>query len=187
MKKIDNKTLVLCAVMLAVILLLTWLLRFDIPYQGKDAGYWTLGDVGVYIAAALLGGPLAAIPAAVGSALADIIAGQAIYAPASLFIKAGMALLFASYLKKGRTVMHLIKAVAMAGIILVLGYFFYDLIFRGDYVMAAIGIPFNILQLIASGLIAVPVLYLMGGETYRRGNGFSTWEDFSPKPKRQLK
>jgi uncharacterized membrane protein len=188
MKKYDNKTLILAAVMFVVILLMTWLLRMDIPYEGKQAGYWTLGDVGIYITAALLGGPWAALCAAVGSALADIIVGQAVYAPASLVVKALMALVFVSHAKRGNSFLHLIKSVAYAGGVMVLGYFLYDLIIRGDYVLAAIGLPFNILQVIASGLIAVPVLFLMGGKTYRQGSGFfGRKDDFSKTPKRQLK
>ena len=187
MRRPDNKTLILTGILFVVIVLLTCLLRFDIHHQGKLAGYWTLGDVGVYIAAALLGGPWAALAAGVGSAFADIFVGQAIYAPASLIIKAGMALAFASHSKRGHTVLHLIKSVAVGGGIMIGGYFFYDLIIRGDYILAAISLPFNILQLIGSGLIAVPVLFLMGGKNYRQGGGFGPRDDFYTPTKRQLK
>ena len=187
MRRPDNKTLILTGILLVVVVLLTCLLRFDIHYQGKLSGYWTLGDVGVYIAAALLGGPWAAVAAGVGSALADIFVGQAIYAPASLIIKAGMALVFASRLRHGHTLLDIVKSVAVAGGIMIGGYFFYDLIIRGDYVLAAIALPFNILQLIGSGLIAVPVLFLMGGKNYRQGGGFGSRDDFYTQSKRQLK
>ncbi len=187
MRRPDNKTLILTGILFLVIILLTCLLRFDIHHQDKPSGYWTLGDIGIYIAVALLGGPWAALAAGLGSALADVFVGQAIYAPASLVIKAGMALVFASYLKRGHTLLHLVKSVGMAGGIMIGGYFFYDLIFRGDYILAAIGLPFNILQLIGSGIIAVPVLFLMGGKNYRQGAGFGSRDDFYTPPKRQLK
>lgn len=187
MRRPDNKTLILTGILLVVVVLLTCLLRFDIHHQEKLAGYWTLGDVGVYIAAALLPGPWAALAAGVGSALADIFVGQAIYAPASLIIKAGMALMLFSRLRRGHTLLDLVKSVAVAGGIMIGGYFFYDLIIRGDYVLAAISLPFNILQLIGSGLIAVPVLFLMGGKNYRQGGGFGSRDDFYTPTKRQLK
>ncbi|HWR24516.1 MAG TPA: ECF transporter S component [Feifaniaceae bacterium] len=186
MRRPDNKTLILTGVLMVVVVLLTCLLRFDIHHQGELSGYWTLGDVGVYIAAALLGGPWAALASGVGSALADIFVGQAVYAPASLLIKAGMALAFAARLKRGHAPLDLVKSVAVAGGIMIGGYFFYDLIFRGDYVLAAISLPFNILQLIGSGVIAVPVLFLMGGKNYRQGGGFGSRDDFT-QTKRQLK
>ena len=63
MRRPDNKTLILTGILLVVVVLLTCLLRFDIHHQEKLAGYWTLGDVGVYIAAALLPGPWAALAA----------------------------------------------------------------------------------------------------------------------------
>ncbi len=188
MKKADNKTLILAAVMFVVILLLTWLLRIDIHYQEALAGYWTLGDVGIYVAAALLGGPWAALAAGLGSAFADIFAGQAVYAPASLVIKAIMAFVFAAFAKRGHSLLHLVKSVCYSGGVMVLGYFLYDLIIRGNYALAAIGLPFNLLQLIAGGVIAVPVLFLMGGKTYRQGNGFTVRkDDFPTTTKRQLK
>ena len=188
MRRTDDKTLILAGVMFVVILLLTWLLRVDIHYQGKLGGYWTLGDVGIYVAAVLLGGPWAALCAAAGSALADIIVGQAIYAPASIIIKALMPIVFLSHAQRGHSVLHLIKSIGIAGGVMVLGYFLYDLVIRGDYVLAAIGLPFNILQVIASGLIALPVLFLMGGKTYRQGGGFALHkDDFPTTPKRQSK
>lgn len=187
MSRPDNKTLILTGILLVVVVLLTCLLRFDIHHQETLAGYWTLGDIGVYLAAALLPGPWAALAAGVGSALADIFVGQAIYAPASLIIKAGMAFLLFSRLGRGHTFLDLVKSVSVAGAIMIGGYFFYDLIIRGDYVLAAISLPFNILQLIGSGLITVPVLFLMGGKNYRQGGGFGSRDDFYTPTKRQLK
>lgn len=170
----DRKKLILIIVMLLITFFMTWLLRIDIKNQDQLAGYWTLGDVGVYLSAALLGGPWGALVAAVASAVADIVIGQAIYVPASLIIKAAMALLFAWYIKQGSTILHLAKGVGYAGLLMVFGYFLYNLIVRGSYPMAAIGLPINLLQVIASGIIAVPVLFLIGGKNYREGYGFQT-------------
>jgi len=44
-------------------------------------------------------------------------------------------------------------------------YFVYDLVFR-DYVMAALGLPFNVLQLVAGGVVAVPVLKFLRRKSY---------------------
>lgn len=178
MNKLDKKKLILIVVLFAITVLLSWLPSFLYPVQdGKPGGYWNLGDVGVYLSAALLGGPWGALIAAVGAALADLIKSQAIYAPATLVIKAAMALLFGWHVRQGTTILHIAKSVGYCGLLMTLGYFLYDLILRGSYQIAAIGLPLNLLQVIASGLVAVPVLFLIGGKSYRQGNGFLPKED----------
>ncbi len=182
MKNLSTKTLVLALVMLVVVVLMSALLRIDVHYQEKVSGYWTLGDVAVYLSAALLGGPLGALVSGLGSALSDIFVGQAIYAPASLVIKAVMALVFAFYIsKRERGVLMLIKGLSISGGIMVAGYFVYDLVIRGNYVLAAIGLPFKLLQLIGAGLVSIPVLLLAGGKTYAKE------EESSTLTQRQLK
>ncbi len=184
MRRPDNKSLILAAVMTVATLLLTWLIRVDIVISEQTAGYWTMGDVGVYLSAALLGGPWGALCAAVASALADIIVGQAIYAPASLILKAAMALLCARLLKRGRDWAQLARTIGICGVVMVLGYFFYDLVIRGNYLIAALGLPFNLLQVLASGLVTVPVLKLLGGPSYEeKGAAFGP----TSTNKRQLK
>lgn len=190
MKHMEKKTQILIVVMFVVTLLLSWLVRFKIPYQESFAGYWTLGDVGVYISAALLGGPWAALISAVAFGLADIFAGQAIYAIGSLIIKAIMALLFAWYSKRGNTFLHIVKGIGICGGVMTVFYFLYNLIILGNYPAAAIGLPIHILQVIASGVITVPVLFLMGGKSYRQGDGFSAGKNggfSSTSARRQLK
>ncbi|HOF94530.1 MAG TPA: ECF transporter S component [Clostridia bacterium] len=175
MKNIETKTLILALVMLVVVVLMSALLRIDIKYQEQVSGYWTLGDVGVYLSAVLIGGPLGALVSGLGSALSDIFVGQAIYAPASLVIKAVMAFVFSLYIKKReRAVITLIKGLCLCGGIMVAGYFVYDLLIRGNYVLAAIGLPFNLLQLIGAGLVSLPVLLLAGGKTYAKEDASST-------------
>lgn len=168
MKKISTKTWILTGVMFVLTTLITWLLRVDIRVAEQTAGYWTMGDVAVYASAALLGGPLGALAAGLGGALADILAGQAIYAPASLIIKALMAFLCAFLLKRGndRDWLYLVKTVGFCGGLMIVLYFVYDLVFRGNYLVAALGLPFNVLQLIASGVVAVPVLKILRRKSY---------------------
>lgn len=189
MKSITKKQWILAAIMLVVVTASTALLRLNITFQETSViGYWTLGDAAVYISAALLGGPLGALVAAIGSALADLFAGHSVYALGSLVIKGVMALLFAWYARKGHTFMHLIKAVCLCSGWMVAAYFLYDLIFRGNYLYAAFSLPFNMLQALASGLIATVILFFVGGKTYRSGEGFHKPKDSdSAQSKRTLK
>lgn len=57
-------------------------------YVPATRGYFNLGETMVYFTALLLGPAVGAFAGGVGSALADIILGYTIYAPATLVIKA---------------------------------------------------------------------------------------------------
>ncbi|MCC6040117.1 MAG: ECF transporter S component [Thermofilum sp.] len=60
-------------------------------YIPETRGYFNLGEAGVYLSAVVLPPPWAALAAGLGSALADVILGYYIYAPATLVIKAAEA------------------------------------------------------------------------------------------------
>lgn len=172
MRKTNSKTYILAGVMFVVILLLTWLARIDLAIlrEGKPSGACaTLGDVGLYIALLFLPAPWAALAAGLGAALADIIAGSAIYAPATLVIKAAMTFIAYWVLhKKEPTWLNCIKAVGFSGVAMILLYFVYDLLLLGSYQVAALSLPINVLQMLACAVIAVPVLKLFFGKSYSK-------------------
>lgn len=89
-------------------------------------GYANLGD-GVILVASFLLGPAAFFPAAIGSALADLVAGYPLYVPATFVIK-GLMGLAAGYLMRGEKVnlVHKISACIVAEAIMVIGYFGYE-------------------------------------------------------------
>lgn len=60
---------------------------FFTVYIPETKGYFNLGETGVYISSLLLPPVWAAMAAGMGSALADIVLGYHIYAPATLIIK----------------------------------------------------------------------------------------------------
>lgn len=164
MRKISKTTLIYLCVMFVAIVLLTWLTR--VPYQvmrgAQNAqAYFNMGDLGVMAAAALLGGPWAALCSALASALGDIIVGSSIYALPTLVIKALMAFVTAFMLRRDSTWLGLVRTVAYSGMVMVAGYFIYDLLILGDYATAALCLPLNVLQLLANGLVAIPVLKLL--------------------------
>ncbi len=107
-------------------------------------GYLNMGD-GIILISAVILGPFAAIPAAIGSMLADLAAGFAIYAPFTFMIK-GLVGLVPALLLRGKklSLKTLILPFLMAEIIMVSGYFLADsLLFQAGAVAA---IPFNLVQ-----------------------------------------
>ena len=165
MKKMSTFKLVITALFAAMICVATMLIQIPIPATG---GYANLGDGIILICAFLLPPAYAVTAAGLGSALADILAGYVSYAPATLVVKAGVALIAAFIFGKiGKdknsrsTLAVMIAAGVLAEIFMVLGYFFYEAVILGYGLGAAGAIIGNIGQGavgIIVGCIIAPVL-----------------------------
>lgn len=133
----------------ALIAALTAYVKIAIP-----GGYFHPGDGAIALACALLG-PYAAIPAALGSFLADALSGYLQYAPYTLVIKGLMGFVAGWGLMSGKVCLKSIFSLVGAGAILVGGYFVADLM-MGDIGLALADLPWNALQLViflASGVL----------------------------------
>ena len=145
------------AVFAALICAATMLIR--IPTLTK--GYVNLGDCVVLIAGWVCGAQWGFAAAGIGSALADIISGYALFAPGTFAVKGIMAVLaaliaavFRHRVFLGRTV-----SAAAAEIFMALGYFVYEWLFIvGSPEAAVIGIPENLIQGMVGLLSAVAVM-----------------------------
>ena len=89
-------------------------------------GYANMGD-GVILLASYLLGPAAFFPAAIGSALADLMAGYAPYIPATFVIKGLMGLVAGLLMKNEKvTIIRRFIAFVVAEVIMVAGYFAFE-------------------------------------------------------------
>ena len=144
-------------VLAAVVMLATYVIVIPIP---GNTGYFNLGD-GVIFGIATILGPFAAISAAIGSGLADLVAGYSIYIPATVLIKGCMGYLagFIMFKKPDIRWYNLILLFFVCELIMVSGYFFYEWLLNG-FGNAAAAIPANLLQGIAAialGMAIVPL------------------------------
>jgi len=123
----------------ALVFLATYIFSFPIP-----TGYLNFGD-GIILISSIILGPYAAVPAAIGSILADISAGFAMYVPFTFVIKGLVAFVPAIMLKgKKLTWKTMILPFTIAELIMVVGYFIADTILWDIGGIAAV--PLNILQ-----------------------------------------
>ncbi len=145
MTNTKTRKLVLAALMCALTTVGTMMLVVPTPL----GGYVHAGDVVVLLSAFLLGPVYAAVAAGIGAAIADILVSYAIFAPATLIVKAAMAVTAYFVFTKLRLNNNLYKTL-IAGIVaiipLVLGYFLYQAYFMGMGLAAAVDIPANIIQ-----------------------------------------
>lgn len=134
-------------------------------------GHINLGDVLILVSSYLLG-PVAFFPAAIGSTLADLLAGYPQYAVATFLIKGIMGLVAGILLKRnaqGKT--SLIRKIIVsfiAELIMIAGYFAFESLPFMYGVEAALGsvIP-NGIQASAAIVGAVPIMYIKLFERYR--------------------
>lgn len=151
------RKIVLAAVFAALTCVATMLIQ--IPTLTK--GYVNLGDCFVILAGWICGAPWGAAAAGIGSALADIISGYAVYAPGTFAIKALMAVIAALvlYAFRSHTFTGRLVGAVSAEIFMALGYFAFEWVFiTGSFETSVIGIPENLIQGIVGVLASVSVM-----------------------------
>lgn len=154
-KMLTTKKLVITALFTALIAVATVSVQIPLPF-----GYANLGDAFVLLSALILGGLWGATASGLGSALADIILGFAIYAPATFIIK-GLVALVASLLLRilGKhiryDIIYQIIACIVAEFIMIAGYFFYEAVVLGYSWGATASIVGNVMQAAVGIVIAL--------------------------------
>lgn len=139
-----NKKLIYAALFAALCCVITMYPKFPTLF-----GYIHAGDALVLLGAYVLGPLWGALAAALGSSLADLMAGYVQYFPGTFVIKAVMSLVAGMLLLKfgqKRPVLTTVLAGLAAECIMILGYFAYEGLLLGYGWGAAGSIPTNIVQ-----------------------------------------
>lgn len=156
MKKNSIQKLVIAALLAAMTCVATMVIKFPIQATG---GYINLGD-GISIISGMVMGPVyGAAAAGIGSALADLFSGYAVYAAATFVIKGAMAVLAGFIVKnvcKERLPKVLLASFA-AELIMVGGYLFFESVILGLGAAALEGVLGNAIQALG-GLVTTAVI-----------------------------
>ncbi len=138
--KISIKKLCTTAVLMALTICATAFMSFPVP--NMQGAYVHPGDIIIFLSVVLVG-PYAAVVGGLGGFIADFIAGAGVYAPATLVIKALMALI--CYLIVRRKPESLWAAPAGA-LVMVAGYFLYEWALTEQLAAAGVSSLFNLIQ-----------------------------------------
>lgn len=143
--------------MAALVFVATYFFKLPLSAQG----YIHLGDGFILLGAALLG--WTAVPAAaLGSMLADLLAGYSLYCLPTFLIKAAVAALAVWATAKGRPYWLSLLLLAAAEIVMVAGYFITEWLFLGfGLAAAASAIAPNLVQGLSGVVIAGVLIPLM--------------------------
>jgi uncharacterized membrane protein len=136
----------LIGVFSALICILTMVISIPIP---ATQGFINIGDAGVMICGMLFGPIIGGFSGGIGSSLADIFLGFTLYAPGTLIIKGleGFVVgIIANPVKYYKKINYRdILAVIAGGLLMVYGYFLYEILF--------FGLPPALYELILNGII----------------------------------
>ena len=153
-------------VLAAMIALLTAFVRLPVVML---KGYAHLGDVGILLSSLILG-PFAAVPAAGGSALADLLAGYAMYAPFTLLIKGPMGFFLGKWIARKRLSARSVILTALVALFMVGGYFLADMLLYGleAAIASVVGNAVQGGALVAGGLVLLPLYCSLPQSIQRR-------------------
>ncbi|MDI3475646.1 MAG: hypothetical protein PWQ79_127 [Thermococcaceae archaeon] len=148
-KKFANPVVIaMSGITAALVAVATSVIKITIPTTG---GYLNFGDTMVMFTAMTFGPVIGAFAGGVGSALGDVIVGAPGWAPVTLVVKGLEGLAIGYLAKRLKGTGGLIVAGAVGGLIMVAGYFFFELYAFG-FSIAYSEIPVNLLQAV-TGII----------------------------------
>ena len=152
--KTATKKIVMAAMLASLCCVATMIIKIPSPLKG----YLNLGDCVVLLAGFMLSPLYAFLAAGIGSALADIFSGYAVYAPATFIIKGVMALIalygFKLLRKKSGVLASRVVSAVFAEGAMVLGYFVFEGFMYG-FIASAVNIPANVVQGLAGLILGV--------------------------------
>lgn len=176
-ENISAERLVMAAMFAALTFVATSVIKLSTP----TFGYIHLGDCFVLLSGILLGPVMGGLAAGIGSALADLLGGYALWVPGTFVIKmftaSVAAIVYGAFTKNG-TGRASLKASVPAGIageaVMVFGYFLYNIFviavsgggFKASALIAAAAaslaeIPFNVVQGTAGIVLASALLPIL--------------------------
>ncbi len=157
--KTKTQKIVISSMLASLVCVATMMIKIPSPLSG----YLNLGDCVVLLSGWLLSPMYGFLAAGIGSALADIFSGYAVYAPATFLVKGLMTI--AAYdtykalcKKNGRFVSRLVSGFT-AEIVMALGYFVFEGFLYG-FVASMVNIPANIIQGILGLVLGIILMRL---------------------------
>lgn len=152
-----TRKIVMASLLAALACVATMIIKIPSPLKG----YLNLGDCIVLIAGWMLSPAYGFFAAGLGSALADILSGYVVYAPATFIIKGLMALaalwVFRMIQNKAGNLPSRIISGIIAEIIMVMGYFLFEGFLYG-FGPSVVNIPANAVQGAAGIIVGVMLI-----------------------------
>lgn len=174
-KNVNVMELITTGIWIAIVAVVTISVTIPIPLT---TGYVNLGDSVVFLGVFLLGRKNGTIAAGIGSGMADLLIGYTAFAPFTLIIKAGMAFIFGTFLlfsagkvdkSSKKFPLSRIIGVGLATLLMAAGYYFAEWMITGNKVAPIVSIPWNILQGVIGGALALLLMVALASFRMPKG------------------
>jgi uncharacterized membrane protein len=157
-KSLSVIDIVQVALMAAMVFVTTYVI--EIPVGTKAVLH--IGDTMVFAGAIILGKKKAALASAIGMGLFDLLSPYAVWAPFTFIIKGAMAYIASAIAHRknyqGNNSMNNIFGFIVAGIWMIIGYFFAGAVIYKSFALALLDIQGNIIQVTAGIVLAIPII-----------------------------
>ena len=157
-----TKKLVMASLVAALVCIATMIIKVPSPLKG----YINLGDGIILIAGWIFSPAYGFMAAAIGSAMADVFSGYALYALATFVIKGLMALVaclgYKLCSKKLGDLPSRIISGILSEILMVLGYYVFEGFLYG-FIPSLVNIPANTVQGVAGLIIGIMLIRILKG------------------------
>ena len=144
------KSLAVAALFMALVMVTTAFVKIPRPLTG----YIHLGDTFIFLACFFLKKPYAIAASAMGSALADVIAFP-VYAPATLIIKAVMALIFCLIAGEEPTFWRCVLGAVAASVWMLAGYYVFNSVFLVGWSAALLNLALDSIQPLCCSILGI--------------------------------
>lgn len=151
----DPKNIGIVAIFSALAFVATRFIQIPILQTG---GYLNFGEAIIYIAAILFGPFVGGLVGAIGPALADLTSPYAAFAPFTFIIKGIEGYVVGKISYSNQKTTNKIIGIFVGGSIMVIGYYIVEiLVFLIPPPVALVEVPFNVLQFVVGGIIAIVI------------------------------
>lgn len=145
------------ALFIALVYVFTAFVNIRLPLAA-NGGLIHLGNVPLFIGAILFGKRVGAIAGGVGMALFDLLSGWTAWAPFTLVIVGLMGFTLGLIAEKSDKIYSYIAAIAIAGVIKIVGYYIAEAVIYQNIFVPVSSIPGNLLQIGFAALIVIAVI-----------------------------
>ncbi len=152
--------LVLISLLSALTYLFTRFINIQPPFALNGGGLIHIGNVMIVVSSIVFGKKHGAASAALGMGIFDLTSGYAIWAPFTILIRGAMGytLGYISHMKNnGNNIFYNVIAVIVSGILMIVGYYFAQVIIYGNWVTPIASIPGDITQVVVGLVLGLPL------------------------------
>jgi len=157
MRDLEIRQIVLAGVMIALVAVFTLAVR--VPFA-LTQGYFNFSDVGVFLAGFAFGPWVGLVAGGVGTALADIAGGYALYAPLTFVAHGLEGLIAGAIARRGEGIPSMVLGWAGGAAVMIAVYFLGEaFIFRMGVAAAATeAVTVNLPQVVVGGVVGIPLV-----------------------------